>query len=67
MTAGQHPGQRRQDRPLSPGQPRCPYLALEYNDLVTEDKDLNVLGAIGPGEQAEPAEYPDHRQIGESD
>jgi hypothetical protein len=65
MTAGHHPGQGRQDRPVSPGQPRCPYLAPEHSDLVTQHEDLSVLGAIGPGEQGEPAEYPDHHQISE--
>jgi hypothetical protein len=42
-----------------------PYLAPEHSDLVTQDEDLGVLGAIGPGEQGELAEYPDHRQISE--
>lgn len=62
MTAGQHPGQRGHDRPVSPGQPRCPYLALEHSDLVTQDEDLGVLGAVRPGEQGEPAEHAEHHQ-----
>ena len=33
---------------------------------MTQDQDLSVLGAIGPGEQGEPAEYAQHRQVGES-
>ena len=66
MAAGQQPGQRGQDRPVGPGQPRCPDLALEHGDLVAQDEDLGVLGAVGAGEQGEPAEYAEHRQIGES-
>jgi hypothetical protein len=46
MTAGQHPGQRGQDRPVSPGQPRDLDLTLEHGDLVTQDQDLDVLGAV---------------------
>jgi hypothetical protein len=58
MAAGQQPGQRGQDRPVGPGQPRCPDLTLEHSHLVAQDKDLSVLGAIGAGKQGEPAEYP---------
>lgn len=32
---------------------------------MTQDQDLNVIGAIGPGERG-PAEYAQHGQIGES-
>jgi len=66
LTTGQQPGQRGQDRPVSPGQPRRPDLALENGDLVPQDQDLGVLGVIGPGEQGEPAEHAEHRQVGES-
>jgi hypothetical protein len=38
-----------------------PGLALENGDLVAQHEDLGVLGAVGPGEQGEPAEYPEHR------
>ena len=34
--------------------------------LVTQDEDLGVLGAVGAGGQGKPAEYPEHRQVGES-
>jgi hypothetical protein len=53
-----------QDRPVSPGQPRCADLALEHGDLMTQDEDLGVFGAVGSGEQGEPAEYTEHRQVG---
>jgi hypothetical protein len=39
---------------------------LEHGDLVTQDEDLGVLGAVGAGEEGEPAEYPENRQVGES-
>ena len=40
--------------------------ALEDGDLVAQDQDLRVLGPIGAGEQDEPAEHAQHRQVGES-
>jgi len=58
---GQQPGQRDQDRPVGPRQPRGLDLPLEHGDLVAQDEDLRVLGAIGAGEQGEPAEYLQHR------
>src|SRR5215467_8812305 len=55
--AGQQPCQRGQDRPIGPGQPRCPYLPLEQGHLVSQDQDLRILGTVGPGKQDEPAEH----------
>jgi hypothetical protein len=66
VAAWHQPGQRGQDRLIGPGQLRRPGLALEHGDLVAQDEDLGVLGTIGPGEQGEPAEYPEHREISES-
>ena len=66
LAAGQQPGQRGQDRPVGPRQPRSPGLALEHGDLVAQDQDLGVLGPVGAGEQGEPAEHAEHRQVGES-
>ena len=63
---GQQPGQRGQDRPVSPRQPRCQGMALEDGDLMAQDGDLGVLGTVGPGEQGKPAEHAQHRQISES-
>ena len=40
--------------------------ALEHGDLMTQDEDLGVLGAVGPGEQGEPAEYPEDYKVGQS-
>jgi len=64
--AGQQPGQPSQDRPVSPGQPRCSSMTLENGDLVAQDEDLGILGAVGAGEQGKPAEHAQYRQIGES-
>jgi len=41
-------------------------LALEHGDLMARDQDLCVLGAAGPGEQREPAEYPEYCEVSES-
>ncbi len=66
LAAGQQPGQRSQDRPVGPGQPRGLHLALEHGDLMTQDEDLGVLGAVGTGQQGEPAEHAEHHQVSES-
>ena len=65
LTAGQQPGQRGHDRPVGPGQPRGLDLALEHGDLMAQDQDLGILGAVRPGKQGEPAEHAQHRQISE--
>ncbi len=54
MTTGQQPGQRGQDRPVSPGQSRGLGLALEHGDLMAQDEDLGILGLVGPGGQDAP-------------
>jgi hypothetical protein len=59
--AEQQPGQRGQDRPVGPGQPRCPDLALKHGDLVAQDEDLSILGTVRPGEQCKPAEHAEQR------
>ena len=33
---------------------------------MAQDQDLGVLGAVGPGEQGEPPEYPKHREVSDS-
>jgi hypothetical protein len=57
IAGGQQPGQRGQDRPVGPGQPRGLHLTLENGDLVTQDQDLRILGAVGAAEQRKPAEH----------
>ena len=66
IAPGQQPGQRGQDRPVSPRQPWCPGIALEHGDLVAKEEDLGVLGAVRPGEQGKPAEDAEHPYVGES-
>ena len=41
-------------------------MALENGELVAQDEDLRVLGAVGAGEQGKPAEDAEHRQITDS-
>jgi hypothetical protein len=66
LAARQQPDQRGQHRPVRPRQPRGLDLTLKHGDLVAQDQDLGVLGAIGPGEQGKPAEHPQRREAGES-
>jgi hypothetical protein len=33
---------------------------------VAQEEDFGVFGAVGPGEQGEPAKDPEHREVGES-
>ena len=63
--SGQQPGQRGQDRPVRPRQPRDSHLALEHGDLMAQDKDLGVLGTVGPGEQGQPAKHAQRGQVRE--
>jgi hypothetical protein len=51
LGAGQQPGQRGQHRPVGPQQPRVLDLALEHGQLMAQDEDFGVLGAVGAGEQ----------------
>jgi hypothetical protein len=46
VASWQQPGQCGQDRPIGPAQLRRPGLALEDGDLVAQDEDLGVLGAV---------------------
>jgi hypothetical protein len=39
---------------------------LGHGDLMTQDQDLGILGAIGTGQQGKPAEDPKDRKISES-
>lgn len=66
LTARQQPGERGQHRAIGPRQPRDLDLPLEHDDLMAQDKDLRVLGTVGPREQGKPAEHAQHREVGES-
>jgi hypothetical protein len=50
LVSGQQPGQGGQDRAVCPGQPRGLDLPLEHGNLVPQDEDLDVLGAVGTSE-----------------
>ena len=63
LAAGQQPGQRGQDRPVSPRQPRFLHLALEDGNLVAQDEDPGILGTVRTGGQGKPAGYADHRPV----
>jgi hypothetical protein len=41
-------------------------LALEHGNLMTQDQDLGVLGPVRAGEQRQPAEHLQAREVGES-
>lgn len=41
-------------------------MALEHGDLVPQNQDLSVRGAVGPGGQGEPAEHMEHRKVDRS-
>jgi len=66
LAAGQQPGQRGQDRPVGPGQPRGLDLPLEHGDLMAQDEDLGVLRGVGASQQGKPAEHAEHYQVSES-
>lgn len=63
---GQQPGQDRQQRPVSPGQARALNLPLKHCNLMPQQQDLGILGAVRTGEQSQPAEHPQRRHVGES-
>jgi hypothetical protein len=66
LAARQQPGQRGHHRPVGPRQPRGHDLALQHGDLVAQDEDLGVLGPVRPGQQDQPAEHAEHREVGDS-
>jgi hypothetical protein len=41
-------------------------LPLEHGDLMAQDQDLSVLGAIGLGERGKPAEHVERREVSQS-
>jgi hypothetical protein len=62
------PRGRRVDASVLEDPPDCRRreLTLEHGDLVAQDQDLRVLGPLRPGQQAQPAEHPEHREVGKS-
>jgi hypothetical protein len=63
---GQQPGERGDHGAVSPVRLRAGDLAAQDHDLVPQHQDLNILGGVAAGEQRQPAEQPDHEQIGEA-
>jgi hypothetical protein len=51
---GQEPGQRGEQRPVRPSDPRLGAAAAQHRHLVTQDQDLGVLRRRGPGRQRKP-------------
>jgi hypothetical protein len=41
--------------------------AAQHGDLVTQHQDLDVLGGVGAGEQRQPAQHANEKQIGKSE
>jgi hypothetical protein len=64
---GQQPRQRGDHRAVSPVWLRPGDLAAQDSDLVPQYQDLHVFGGIAAGEQSQPAEQPDHEQIGKTE
>ena len=42
-------------------------LTAQDSDLVAEYQDLRILGGIAPRQERQPAEHPDHKQVGKTD
>ena len=60
------PGSAARIAPVGPRRLRGLDLALEHGDLVPQDEDLGILGAVGASDQGKPAEHAQDRQVGES-
>jgi len=56
--AGQQPCQHGQDRPIGPGQPRCPYLPLEQGHLV---RRIKISASLAPPDPASKTSQPNMR------
>jgi hypothetical protein len=59
----QHPSQPRQDRTISPRQPRPAHLTAQDGDLMTQHEDLHILRRITTSQQQQPADNPAEGQI----
>jgi len=52
---------------VGPVRLRAGDLTSQDSDLMPEHQDLDVLRGVAAGEQRQPAEQPDHEQIGEAE
>ena len=59
VPAGQQPGQHGQDRPIGPGQPRSPDLALKHGDLLASRR---ISASLAWSERASRASQPKTRR-----
>jgi hypothetical protein len=64
---GQQPRQGGEHGTVSPVRPRTRDLPPQDRDLVPQHEDLRILRGIAPHQQRQPAEYPDHEQVDQSD
>jgi hypothetical protein len=62
---GQHPADRGEQGPVSGLELGTQDLAAEHGELVTQDKDLQILGGVPAGEQGEQLDGAAQREVGE--
>jgi hypothetical protein len=62
----QQPGQDDEHGAVSPVRSRPRDLPTQDRDLMAQHQDLGVLDAVTARQQRQPAEHPDHEQIGEA-
>ena len=63
---GQQPRQRGDHGAVGPVRLRTGDLTAQDPDLMPQHQNLRVLRGVGPREQRQPAEQPDHEQIDEA-
>ena len=61
--AGEQPGQRREHDPVGGLQLRPVYLAAEHRDLVAQDEEFDVLGAVVAGELGQHLQHLAQEQV----
>ena len=54
------------DGAVEPGQGRAWVVSTQHGDLIAEHQDFDVLGCLGSGEQRQPAQHADEREVCES-
>ena len=64
---GQQPRERGDHGAVSPVRFWAGDLAAEDRKLMTQYQDLRVFGGVAAREQHQPAERPDHEQVGEAE
>jgi hypothetical protein len=64
---GEEPAQSTEQRSICPGEGRPQILAAKDGEFVAQDEDLGVLGGARSGEEREPAEHSEQRQLGQTE